>query len=220
MRTLIICFTAIVISGCGMIGKGKIVNTVHHPDNRVETTTRSGMSSGAMKKVSKYDMAENLCGMQSTLYNEQRKIVEQSPIIIVDGKAIEIPESSKQVIYNHSIPPFDMQSCIAEGLRMPYERLGMKFLGVFEKVATLGLKVGAPAYFAYKAIQSSNKNGGTEINNPQPGSTNVVGGKAQQAPTSVDQSASGVCPGTVDPDTGICVTPVEEAAEEESESEE
>lgn len=223
-KPLIIVLILSFVSACTN-GKRTFKQVDHDGDGRFEqqVTNTEKLSQRTLRLQEKRILANGLCSLQSNNHNEQRLVVSSSPLVIVDGSAITIPEEAQTKFYNPSIPPFNMPGCIAEALRWGGERLLAKVIDAGRDLLTLGIKGAA----AYKIAKEVTDNSGVKVNGVEAGASVAVG--TENAPAAIDNrdlsdnrsgqtgdgSQYGDCAGEVI--DGFCVVPSldEEAAPEE-----
>lgn len=212
-RTFVIAFLlACLLGGCATAkrtskqidsnGDGHAEQTVTNTDN---------LSQRSLRYQEKVALVNSLCGLQSERHNEQRLVTSAMPIVIMDGRAVAVPENSATKFYNPNIPPFNMVGCIEEGLRWSGERLVLRFTDFVDRAVTKGL----PAYLAYKVFKTavdkdsvSVKGDNNRVGVSETGDIDIRQDKAG------DQSTYNTCAGEIV--DGECVLPAEAASKPEA----
>lgn len=182
LKHLIVIFLVATLSACATANRSnKATLTGGVVDQTVENT--ENLSQKTIRYQEKVTLAKALCSLQSDNHQEQKITteVEYTPIVIVDGTFVEVPQS-KMTSYDNSVKPFDMVGCIEESLRWGGERL----LGlVISKASDLLTKT----IYGVAAVEIADRitdNSGVRIDGVEEGATVSVG--TDNADSDVDNS--------------------------------
>lgn len=230
-----IVFVLTFLTGCANFGIGannsiSTQETVINPaTNNPETTTITrNVNSSNMKLITRADLAEAMCTVAGDSYEEYLVLsntnVEFLPIVIQDGKYVNLPPEAK-IKFNNTVKrpnaaPFNMGSCVEDVMKTGVERF---FTGFFKDVFQFGrdvLPYGAGYLVADKFLDFVNENNKLIAENSSPKIENVGEGATvavgtDNAQVNVDQrsdqagdgSTYNTCAGEVV--DGQCVLPAQ-----------
>lgn len=241
-KKILILSSLILLTACGTFNKtseSKSNTRFDRASNRVLTnTTSTSTNSSTFKYISRLDLARAVCTVAGEEYKQFLVLsdtnVEFLPIVIQDGKYIQLPDEAK-IVFNNKVnrpgaSPFNMGTCVTDVTKTGMERF---FTGFFKDVFKFGRDI-IPYAAGYKVagkfldyIGDNNKliadSAGVKVNGVEEGATVAVGTDEsivnvdQRRDQAGDNSTFNTCAGEIS-ETGACVLPVEPGSVAEGEA--